>query len=257
MYLVVVFHNFKLYFSRFKSFNITKQCSQSKFLIDAMGKNEALMDYTIKKIEPKDKPEVLAFLKRFFFRDEPLNDSIQLIPEGETSCPPLENYSMSSIEENLSLMAVSSSGSIVGVLLNGTTVAPEDSEEPDFIKECDHQKFRKILKLLHHVDREANVVKRYPGKKILDIKIISVDNNWRGKGIAAELFKKTMKIAKELNYDYVRCDCSSHFTSKLCKRLGFEEIFELKYKDYVDQDGKPVFTPAPPHDSISTCVSKL
>jgi len=79
------------------------------------------MDYHIQIINKDDKLKVLKFLRRFFFRDEPLNQSIQLIPEGEDStCAELEDYcSHSSFENNLSLMAVTASGAIIGVLLNG------------------------------------------------------------------------------------------------------------------------------------------
>lgn len=79
------------------------------------------MDYHIEIITRDDKHRVLKFLRRFFFRDEPLNQNIALIPEGEDStCLELEDYcSKSSLENNLSLMAVSSTGAIIGVLLNG------------------------------------------------------------------------------------------------------------------------------------------
>lgn len=79
------------------------------------------MDYHIEMINKDDKLRVLKFLRRFFFRDEPLNQSIQLIPEGEDStCEELEDYcSQGTFENNLSLMAVSTNGTIVGVSLNG------------------------------------------------------------------------------------------------------------------------------------------
>lgn len=89
----------------------------------ADGSNDD-MDYHIEIINKDDKLRVLKFLRRFFFRDEPLNQSIQLIPEGEDStCMELEDYcSHTSLENNLSLMAVSANGTIVGVQLNGKVV---------------------------------------------------------------------------------------------------------------------------------------
>lgn len=82
------------------------------------------MDYNFHMITADDTDRVLKFLRRFFFRDEPLNKAIKLIPDGEDStCIELEEYSMSSLVENLSLMAVSSSGAIIGVILNGKNIA--------------------------------------------------------------------------------------------------------------------------------------
>ncbi|KAK0087757.1 hypothetical protein PV325_000135 [Microctonus aethiopoides] len=227
-------------------------------LADKMDENETTtMEYHIIPIGIKDQQKIIAFLRRFFFRDEPLNHSIQLIPEGENStCIPLEEYSTSSIDENLSFMAVSSTGTIVGVLLNGKTQAAEHGE-PEYITNCESPKFKKTLKLLHYVDQKANLINRYPNKNGIDIRIISVDNNWRGRGIAAALFEKTIAIARELKYDYIRADCTSHFTAKLCKRLGFDSIYELRYADYVDENGKPVFLPSLPHTAITTYVRKL
>lgn len=93
-------------------------------LADGIGENETSgMDYHIQLICKEDKPKVLKFLRRFFFRDEPLNHSIELIPEGEDStCVELEEYSLSALMDNLSLMAVSSSGAIIGVQLNGKKI---------------------------------------------------------------------------------------------------------------------------------------
>lgn len=94
-------------------------------LADSADGSNSGMDYHLKIINKDDKLRVLKFLRRFFFRDEPLNHSIKLIPEGEDStCIELENYCVySSLENNLSLMAVSASGAIVGIELNGKVVA--------------------------------------------------------------------------------------------------------------------------------------
>ncbi|XP_050445994.1 arylalkylamine N-acetyltransferase 1-like isoform X2 [Cataglyphis hispanica] len=216
------------------------------------------MDYHIEIINKDDKLRVLKFLRRFFFRDEPLNQSIQLIPEGEDStCVELEDYcSHSSFENNLSLMAVTTSGAIIGVQLNGKTDPPSD-EEPEYIKSCKNPKFKKILKLLHHIDKSVNVNGQFRDLNVLEIKILSVNTNWRGKGIAKALIEKAMEIAKEQGFHYARADCSSFFSGKLCARLGFDAIYKLNYNDYVDEEGKPIFSPASPHTAIVSYIKKL
>ncbi|XP_076182731.1 arylalkylamine N-acetyltransferase 1 isoform X2 [Ptiloglossa arizonensis] len=216
------------------------------------------MDYHIQIVTKDDKLRILKFLRRFFFRDEPLNHSIQLIPEGEDStCLELEEYcSMSAVENNLSLMAVSTSGAIIGVLLNGKMDPPCD-EEPEYLTSCENPKFKKILRLLRYVDKNVNRDEQYRGLNILEIRIISVDTNWRGKGIGKALIEKTIEIGREKGFHIARADCSSFFSGKLCAGLGFEPIYELPYVDYVDEDGKPVFSPALPHTAIVTYIKKL
>lgn len=68
---------------------------------------------------------------------------------------------------------------------------PKEDGEPDYIKNCANPKFKKILKLLNHVDKEANLSKKYPEQKIMELRIISVDGSWRGRGIAKSLVEKT------------------------------------------------------------------
>lgn len=65
------------------------------------------------------------------------------------------------------------------------------------------------------------------------------------------------EIGKEKGLHICRVDCSSYFSGKLCARLGFEQIYELNYADYVDEDGNPIFSPAFPHTAIVTYIKKL
>ncbi|XP_076661953.1 arylalkylamine N-acetyltransferase 1 isoform X2 [Halictus rubicundus] len=215
------------------------------------------MDYHIQIVTKDDKLRILKFLRRFFFRDEPLNDSIQLIPDSEDStCLELEDYcSTSTMENNLSLMAVSTSGAIVGVTLNGKMEPPAE-DEPEYIVTCKNPKFKKILRLLNYVDRNVNH-EYFRGLNTIEIRIISVDTNWRGKGIAKALLEKTMEIGREKGFHIVRADCSSFFSGKLCAGLGFEQIYTLPYAEYVDEDGKPIFSPALPHTAVVSYVKKL
>lgn len=153
-------------------------------------------------------------------------------------------------------MAVSSTGSIVGILLNGK-LESSDEDEPDYITNCENPKFKKILRLLHYVDRQVNADGKFKNQNVLEIRIISVDTNWRGKGIAKLLMERATEIAREYNFHVMRADCTSMFSGKLCERLGFEAVYRLNYKDYVDEDGKPVFKPIHPHTAIITYVKRL
>lgn len=227
-------------------------------LADSADGTNCGMDYHIEIITKDAELRVLKFLRRFFFRDEPLNHSIELIPEGEDStCLELEEYCCSSsFDNNLSLMAVSSTGAIIGVLLNGK-LEEFHEEEPEYITNCKNPKFKKILRLLRHVDKRVNANGQYRGLNVMEIRIISVDSNWRGKGVAKGLMEKSIEIAREQNFQVIRADCSSLFSGKLCARIGFEVVHELNYKDYVDEDGNPIFVPASPHKAIVTYVKRL
>jgi len=59
--------------------------------------NKAPSSYSIVPITANDKETVAAFLRKFFFRDEPLNVAIQLLEETD-SATKLENYCISYLQ---------------------------------------------------------------------------------------------------------------------------------------------------------------
>lgn len=206
--------------------------------------------YKVVSIEKSDTERVLAFLRQFFFRDEPLNLCIGLLDDDST-CAELEEFCTESIPEGLSLMAVIPDNEIVGVCLNGV-ITPEDNHHDE---ECAHPKFSKILKLLGRVSEESDVLGRFPHvKKALDIRVASVHVDYRGRGIAKALFDATRKMAKERDFQLVKVDCSSHFTALAVAKLGFECIYTLHYKDHLGENGKPVFVPEEPHTTVKTFI---
>ncbi|XP_065201618.1 arylalkylamine N-acetyltransferase 1-like isoform X1 [Planococcus citri] len=217
--------------------------------------------YTIIPITNKDVEKVSLFLRKFFFRDEPLNVAVELLVEPNATCQELEEYCVSCIPEGLSIMAVSPSGYLLGVCLNGSLT--RDSNENDnskdhSIEDCANPKFKKILQLLSTVTKLSDVFGHFPtAEKILDLRILSVDESCRGQGIAKALIDKTIEIAKEHNFPLIKVDCSSHYSAKAVSRLGFQSIFTLKYDDYVNSEGEKIFITKPPHTCVKTFVMPL
>lgn len=96
-----------------------------------------------------------------------------------------------SIPAGLSLMAVSSSGCIMAVSLNGI-LRRENYENTSNFDDCTNPKFKKILQLLSTISKRSDVFGRYPNvDKILEIVILSVDESYRGQGICKALVERT------------------------------------------------------------------
>lgn len=55
--------------------------------------------YTIVPITNKDVEKVVHFLRKFFFRDEPLNVAVELLDEPNATCQELEEYCVNCIPE--------------------------------------------------------------------------------------------------------------------------------------------------------------
>lgn len=214
--------------------------------------------YTIVPVTTEDTERVLDHLRRFFFRQEPLNVYIKLLGEsGNETCAELENYCVETILEGLSLMALSATGKVVGVSLNGSHEPGHLDEMQENADNCPNPRFRKILQLLVAVERGSEVFSKFPDvDRLVEVRILSVDTAVRGRGIAKALLEKSRELAKEKGYPLFRVDCTSHFSALAVARLGLECVFTMRYEDYC-QNGEPVFRPEPPHNEVKTYVQRL
>uniref|UniRef100_A0A1Y1KBC8 aralkylamine N-acetyltransferase n=1 Tax=Photinus pyralis TaxID=7054 RepID=A0A1Y1KBC8_PHOPY len=197
--------------------------------------------YEIKTITNADSDALLGHLRKFFFKDEPLNVAVQLIEYENSTCPELERYSLKR------------------VCLNGTITSTISNEAETEEDDCENVKFSKVRSFLNYCGKEGTkaIAQRYPDvEKIMFVKIISTDTAWRGKGIAKELMDRTRKIGRERGYGLIRVDCSSYFSARAVARLGFECVYELKYKDYIE-NGQPIFQTEHPHLSFTVYVQKM
>lgn len=211
-------------------------------------------DYRIELITEEDTKEVLDFLKRFFFKDEPLNTAIEL---GE--CPELEVYSLKSLPEKSSFKAVNSEKKIIGVLINGLIKkAPPTATPAKLADGCKHEKFRKILSLMDYIDSKFDIYDLYPNAEaILDGKILSVDTAYRGLGIAGKLIERTIDYMKQHKIPVFNVLCTSHFSARVLEKLDFHEVYKLPYSEYVNEDGKQLLNPALPHVAARILVKEI
>ncbi|XP_037954747.1 dopamine N-acetyltransferase isoform X2 [Teleopsis dalmanni] len=209
--------------------------------------------YTIELIKPKDAEEVLTMLKKFFFKDEPLNTFLNL---GE--CKELEEYSLKCIKDDCSFKAVDKNGKILGVFLNGLLKRPAPDAVPEKSAEgCEHPKFRKILAMMDYIEEEFNLFDLFPSVDvILDGKILSVDTNCRGLGIAGRLTEHTMNYMHEHNIKIFHVLCSSHYSARVMEKLGFHDVYRLNYADY-KVNGQVVLAPAAPHVAARILVKDI
>ncbi|XP_022918320.1 arylalkylamine N-acetyltransferase 1-like [Onthophagus taurus] len=217
-------------------------------------------DYSIKPIKEEDYNNVIRFLRKFFFRDEPLNTYVKLLDDENGTCPELEEYSVQTIKDGISLMAVSASGQIIGVCLNGIIRRNENRENCNDDNDNDvhgNEKFLKIIRFLRYADKMSEIFEKFTDvDKVLCVKILSVDGSFRGRGIAKQLMDRTRQIAKEEDFGLMRGDCTSYYSARALARLGFECVYTLKYEDYTEF-GEVTFSPSPPHDAFTIYVQQI
>ncbi|KAF0759514.1 dopamine N-acetyltransferase isoform X1 [Aphis craccivora] len=220
--------------------------------------NEAKFSYSIVPITAKDKHTVAAFLRKFFFRDEPLNVAIQLLEETDSAAK-LENYCISYLQYGMTFMAVSQTGDIMGVILNNIMHRDDEEEDEEDDETCNENlKFKDIVVLLDKIKREADVFAQYKNvNRILEIKIVTVNEAYRGQGVCKALIDKTKEYALEMGCQMIYVECTSHYSAKAVERLGFQCIYSLAYNDYVNEHGEMVFKTQSPHRGAKVFVLPL
>ncbi|XP_018782683.1 PREDICTED: dopamine N-acetyltransferase isoform X2 [Bactrocera latifrons] len=210
--------------------------------------------YTVELITEKDKEAVLAMLRKFFFKDEPLNKFLDL---GE--CKELEEYTLKCVKDNCSFKAVHNNGDLIGIFLNGLLKRPPPSAQlsEKAADSCQHAKFKKILALFDRIEENFNIFDLYPDIDVMvDGKILSVNSEYRGLGIAGYLTERTLEYMKEHNIPVMHVLCSSHYSARVMEKLGFHEVYRLNYSDYKVND-EVVFTPAEPHVAARILVKEI
>lgn len=199
--------------------------------------------YTVKTIDENDRNEVLEFLRRFFFRDEPMNLAVNLLETPESRCLELEDYACESLKDGISVAAVDDDGQIVGIILNGIARKEEISEGDK--PECGNPKFQRILRVLQHLDKEAKIWEKLPDEcnTVVEIRIASTHSDWRGRGLMRVLCDETERIANKLGAGALRMDASSAFSAAAAERSGYKKVYSVPYADlpYAPQPAAPHF----------------
>lgn len=121
--------------------------------------------------------------------------------------------------------------------------------------ECKDPKFKKILSLFDYIDEHFDLFSLYSDvDKFLNIRIISVNSNYRCKGIGRNLVKLSMEYARDNKILLTHVLCTSHYSACICERVGFEKKYILQYIDY-KVDGINPILPPPPHMAVQIFCS--
>lgn len=144
------------------------------------------IDFDVRISTEADRTQVVDFLRKFFFRDEPLNKYLGIVTDEQPICEDLEKFACKDIGDPCLL--AEHEGKLIGVCLNG--ILEKGVKDDSFVP--DDKQFAKIFRLLEYVAEESDPFQQFPGEsKAMCLKIISVDGTYRGKGIAKQMMAKT------------------------------------------------------------------
>lgn len=69
---------------------------------------------------------------------------------------------------------------------------------------------------------------------------ISVNTNYRGLGIAQRLMDRTLSYMKEKQLEICQITCTNEYLLKVCLKINFKVMHELKFENYVVNGRKPI-----------------
>lgn len=113
-----------------------------------------------------------------------------------------------------------------------------------------------LVEFTKYVDSDARIF-NLP-ERTVELRILSVASNWRKRGIANQLAQESIRLARQQGFEAMKVCCTSEFTAKLVRSLGFQEIYKMAYNDYSVITGKDIVMEAcPPHFYIYYYVMYL
>lgn len=146
---------------------------------------------------------------------------------------------------------------IAGVVLNGILNYGDIENGVEQMYACDDEKFKKIFIFLLEQNVKHNLFKQFNLNAIFEIRILSVDGNYRGHGIGRNLMIKSEKLAIEKNFKLIKSDATSLFTQKLCTSLGYKTISEMRFDEYKNDNNEIIFNVEPPHVSTKIVIKEI
>lgn len=189
-----------------------------------------LDNYEFFIIKPIDYDDVIDHLKENFFFDEPLNHAVGLCNQGESN-PELEKHSLSTLSDGVSIGIKNTKGEIIGVCLNGFLHPGDTLKAKEALEACQDERFKKIFNLLYEQNLKVDLFELLGVERIFEYRILSVDNAYRGQGIAKRLMQKSEEMARKYHCKVVKGDATALGSLKICLSLGLLPITEVLYSE--------------------------
>lgn len=143
----------------------------------------------------------------------------------------------------MSIAIKNSKGDIVGVCLNGFLHPGDYIKAKEQLEQCADERFRKIFNLLYDQNLKIDLFEMLDVDRIFEYRILSVDRNYRGQGLAKKLLQKSEEIARKFHCKVVKGDATAIGSLKICLSLGLKPIIEIEYSE-ID------LKVAPPHEKL-------
>lgn len=135
------------------------------------------------------------------------------------------------LNDGLSVAVASKKGEIVGVCLNGFLLPGDTIKAKESLEKCQDDKFKKIFGLLYDLNLRHDLFVSHNVDRIFEYRILSVDSNYRGQGLAKKLIQKSEDVARKYKCKIVKGDATASQSLNILHSLGLKIVTEIYYKD--------------------------
>ncbi|CAL8134424.1 unnamed protein product [Orchesella dallaii] len=208
-------------------------------------------NFVFRMAKPSDYPSILEHLWTNFFPDEPLG---RHIGQEETMRQDFYANVSAALPENLSFIAVDkANGMIAGVRITVINRKGEHEELPPNT----HRKSLAIRNILMKLSEDAKVFERFPEiEHYADFFMVSVGRDYRGYGLASEIYDRTYKMLQAMKVPLIKCVFTSPYTQRIARKTGFEEVARMKISDWKYEDNGELCAPNAGEDEVAIAMIK-
>ncbi|XP_075228965.1 arylalkylamine N-acetyltransferase 1-like [Lycorma delicatula] len=194
-----------------------------------------MAEYSVQVAKVEDREEIYKILRDSFFPDMPIFAALNI-----TKPPAIDTWpALQTLDQNLTLKAVTPEGEIVGVAIN---VIPREGIVVSIPGE--------LGKFFDYIETDSKGLLTKLENTTMELRIMAIDKNWRGKGVSKRLVEKSENLAKKLGRNNIFGMATGAFMEASFKRHDWKCVYRLLYKDYANQN-KNFTTPQEPHNSCT------
>ncbi|CAG7829192.1 unnamed protein product [Allacma fusca] len=207
-------------------------------------------EFAFKMIDQSMAPAVMQHLRKNFYLDEPL---LKLIGLSELAASELDAVATRILEDNLSFAAIEkNTGKIAGVRVTGR---PKKGHKASV--NIQSREFQMVSKFLGSVEKQVDLFDTFGVEEYADLHFASIDKDFRGQGLASEMYNRAISLLKGLNFKLAKSSFTSPFTRKISTKLGFEQIAIKYFREIEDENGTYPYSHLPNDEFVSVRILRL
>ncbi|XP_011302865.1 dopamine N-acetyltransferase-like [Fopius arisanus] len=205
-------------------------------------------EYVTRIAVPSDYPYVLDFMCEHYFTTEPALVNIGLASQEPS--PILVDMMQKQIKEGMTIITLNEKGCIMGAVINGGTSPWYPDELREAANCADNKDVARLLRFCAKIAEAPDPWKTHHTNKVFECAHMTVDPQYRGKGIGTKLVSDSWMLARDLGSRVFRMDCTSKFTAKTAQKIGLEYVMSIPFSSYVECDEFVFKNIKKPHDSV-------